>query len=216
MVPDADADDPVASLRRYCEFGEDRVYLLVALARPKENPPLSSGSAVALREVVGERADIRRAYDRLRGAAEAYRTDAGEPLRFRLYLTVNARNALDGYFAFRERTDGWVRDRLAGDAAATPKFRRVDDHWKSELQRPAAREETRLLFDLDGAGERDRRDLLAALEARTTVVTCRETPNGYHVVAEKFDYTGLHADVDYELNTDGLLFVTRLAGANEA
>jgi hypothetical protein len=215
MVPDADADDPVASLRRYCEFGEDRVYLLVALARPKENPPLSGGSAVALREVAGERADLRRASDQLRGAARAYRTDAGDPLRFRLYVTANARNALDGYFDFRERTDRWVRDRLAGDAAAIPKFGRVADHWKSVLQRPAARDETRLLFDLDDAAERNRRALLTALEAQTTVVTCLETPHGYHVVTEKFDYTGLHADVDYELKTDGLLYVTRLSDSDE-
>lgn len=210
----ADADDAVASLQRYCEFGEDRVYLLVALARPKENPALE-GSAVALREVADGPAALRRGYDRLRGAAGTYRTDGGDRLRFRLYLTANARNALEAYFSFRERTDGWLRDRLAGDAAAVPKFRRVDDHWKSELQRPGARDETRLLFDLDDATGADRRELLAALEPRTTVLTCRETPNGYHVVTEKFDYTRLEAPVDYELKTDGLLFVTRLTAAGD-
>lgn len=211
MPVNTDAEEAVAGLERYCEFGGDRVYLLVGLARAKENPGLTSASEVALREVVADGGSLRRAYDRLRGAAATYRSDGGDPLTFRLYVTANARNALDGYFRFRERTDGWVRDRLAGDAAATPKFGRLDDYWKSELQRPTARDEKRLLFDLDGASDDDRRELLAALEAHAAVLVCRETPNGYHLVTEKFDYTELDAGVDYELKTDGLLFVERLA-----
>ena len=206
---DAGRDGAVAALQRYCEFGEDRVYLLVALARRKENPRPSGGS-VALREVVEDGEDLRRASDRLRGAAGAYRTDAGDPLAFRLYVTANARNALDAYFEFRRRTDGWVRDRLAGDAAAPRKFRRLGEYWMSELQKPAVRDDTRLLFDLDDAGEDDLRRFLSRLEPLTSVLTWRPTPNGYHVVTERFDHTGLEAAVDYELKTDGLLFVERL------
>lgn len=215
MPANADRDGAVAALERYCEFGEDRVYLLVALARRKENPRPTGGSGVALREVAGNREDLRRAYDRLRGAARSYRTDAGDPLAFRLYVTANARNALDGYFEFRERMDGWVRDRLSGDTAARRKFQRLDEYWTSELQKPAVRDEKRFLFDLDGADEDDLQRFLATLEPQAAVLARRATPNGYHVVTERFDYTALEADVDYELKTDGLLFVERLTAPED-
>lgn len=205
-------DDPVADLEAYCEFDEDRVYLLMAIARTKENPGLTSGSEVTFREVVEDRADVERTYDRLRRTTTGYETDAGEELTFRLYVSANARNAVDGYFLFRERMDGWVRDRLKGDDAAPRKFKRLDGYWKSDLQTPAARDETRFLFDVDDDDPAERDRLLDALADRTTVVTRRATPNGYHVVTEPFDHTDLDADAEYELKTDGMLFVTMLAG----
>jgi hypothetical protein len=204
------ADDVVADLEEYCEFGEDRVYLFLAIARSKENPGLSSGSEPTFREVVRDEAGLRRKYDRLRRATRGYGDDSDEALTFRLYVTANARNAVDAFFDFRERTDGWVRDRIKGDEVTPRKFKRVDGYWKSELQKPAARDETRFVFDLDDASPADRDRAVSALSERTTVATCRETPNGYHVVADPFNYNDLHVDVDYELKTDGLLFVTFL------
>lgn len=209
-----DSTDAAAFLEEYCEFGEDRVYLLVAVARSKENPGLTSGTEVTVREVLGDRGDVRPTYEAVRCWARGYRTDSGDGLAFRLYVTVNARNALDAYFAFRERTDGWVRDRLNGDAAAPPKFKRVDRYWKSELQRPTARDDRRFLFDLDDVTGDEAERLVGTLREHTTVVTRRPTPNGVHVVTGPFNHTELATDVDYELKTDGLLFLERLTGGD--
>ena len=206
------ATNAVADLEDYCEFGEDRVYLLVAVARTKENPRLTSGTEVTFREVVEDRRDIRPTYDELRCSALGYRTEAGDGLTFRLYVTANARNALDAYFDFRERMDGWVRDRLNGDEAAPRKFKRLDRYWLSEVQKPAARDDRRFLFDLDDVTADEAERLVATLGEHTTVVTWRPTPNGYHVVTEPFNHTELATDVDYELKTDGLLFLERLTG----
>lgn len=209
-----DADDAVADLEAYCAFDEDRVYLFLAIARSKENPHVDGGSEVTFREVVRDEADVRRKCDRLRTLTRGYRTESGESLTFRLYVTANARNAVDAFFDFRERTDDWVRDRFKGDEVAPRKFKRVDGYWKSELQKPAARDETRFVFDLDDASAADRERIVSALSERTTVATWRETPNGYHVVAEPFNYNDLHVDVDYELKTDALLYVTYLTDAD--
>lgn len=40
-----------------------------------------------------------------------------------------------------------------------------------------------------------------------------ETPNGYHIVTEPFNYNDLETDVEYELKTDGMLFVEYLSVA---
>jgi hypothetical protein len=199
--------EPVAELAEFCEFDENRVYLFLVIARTKENPQLSSGSEITFREVVEDRADLGRTYDRLRRTTAGYQSDADDSLTFRLYVTVNSRNAIDAYFNFRERMDGWIRDRLEGDEAAPRKFKRLDSYWKSELQKPAARDDARLLFDLDEATAGEKSQLVSTLADTTEVVTRRETPNGYHVVTEPFNYNELDADVDYELKTDGLLFV---------
>jgi len=50
--------------------------------------------------------------------------------------------------------------------------------------------------------------LASTLDELTTVSLRRETPNGYHLVTEPFDYTELATDVTYELKTDGMLFLS--------
>lgn len=204
------ADDAVTDLQEYCEFGESRVYLLLAIARRKENPSITGGTGVTFRAVVGDRREVRPAYERLRCQARASRDGDDRELTFRLYVTANARSTADGYFNFRERMDGWVRDWIGGDEAVPQKLKRIDRYWQSELQKPAARDDRRFVFDLDDASELDGLRLVSTLEEHTAVVTRRQTPHGYHVVTEPFDYNELETDVDYELKTDGLLFVEYL------
>lgn len=65
------------------------------------------------------------------------------------------------------------------------------------------------------ATEDDLYQLNSALKAHTEVVTWQETPNGYHIVTEPFNYNELETDVEYELKTDGLLFVEYLSVVEE-
>jgi hypothetical protein len=188
------------ALETLCTFGEDRVYLLMAIARRKENPHLSEADQIVFREVLKGPADL----DRKRRKLAAVAGDHDE--RFRLYVTVNARNVMDAYFRFRSTTDGWLEDRFRGDEAAPPKFKRVDGHWYSELQRPHSRDETRFLWDLDDVTAADRDAFRAALPVDPVLV--RETPNGYHLVTETFDYrTDLDTEIPHELKTDDMVFL---------
>ncbi|MFC6731066.1 hypothetical protein ACFQH3_16450 [Haladaptatus sp. GCM10025707] len=108
----------VNTVEEYCMFGEERVYLFMAIARQKENPHLTSSTEVTFREVVTDTQDIRRKFDQLQSWAQHYRTESGDPLAFRLYLSVNARNTVDGFFNFQEQTNGWIRAWLKGDETA--------------------------------------------------------------------------------------------------
>lgn len=207
----------VAFLEDYCTFGEDRVYVVMAVARAKDNPEIVSSSEVAFREVVKDRGDVRRKVERVAAVARSHRSEPAGSLTFRLYVTVNARNALKAYFNFRERTDGWVRDRIYGHEEAVRKFERVDSSWRSELQRPESRDETRFLFDLDEVTDAERDTFLDDLAELTDVDSRRETPNGVHIVTGPFNYNELETDVAYELKTDGMLFLDLVTdgGADE-
>lgn len=199
MDTSAPSSTPEA-LETLCTFDEDRVYLLMAIARRKENPHLSDAEQIVFREVLTAPVDLERKRRKLAAVAADYDE------RFRLYASVNARNVMDAYFRFRSTTDGWLEDRFRGDDAAPPKFKRVDTHWYSELQRPHSRDETRFLWDLDDATAADRDAFRAALPVDPALV--RETPNGYHLVTETFDYRAdLDTAVTHELKTDGMVFL---------
>jgi hypothetical protein len=196
----------MAPLREYCEFGEDRVYLLVALARAKENEGTTSNVAPAIRKVVEDGDELARKAAELDHAASRFDE------RFRLYLTANARDALKATFELRRSMDDWLEGRIHGDEGVRAKFKRVDSEFVSTLQSDACRDETNFVFDLDDATEADRDALVDDLRDHTEIALTRETPNGYHVVAEPFNYNELATAVDYELKTDGMVFVSYLDG----
>ncbi|WP_436924618.1 hypothetical protein [Halosimplex amylolyticum] len=193
----------LAPFEEYCEFGGDRVYLLVAVARTKENED-ATGDGPAMRRVVEREADLAPTAAELAHAASRFDET------YRLYLTVNARDALGATFALRRSMDDWIEARIHGDEGVRDKFKRVDDAFLSTLQSDGCRDETNFLFDLDDASAAERDRLVTRLESHTTVSLVRETPNGYHVVTEPFDYNRLETDVEYELKTDGLVFVSYL------
>ncbi|WP_135363390.1 hypothetical protein [Halosimplex halophilum] len=196
----------VTPFEEYCEFGGDRVYLLLAIARAKENEGTAGDAAPTLRRVVEEAADLARTAAELEHAADRFDE------RFRLYLTANARDALKATFELRRSMDDWLEGRIHGDEGVRPKFRRVDREFLSTLQSDACRDGTNFVFDLDDATAADRDALVDDLRGHTGVALARETPNGFHVVTDPFDYTDFTTGVDYELKTDGLIFVSYLDG----
>jgi len=192
----------IDELLAFCEFGPDRVYLLLAIARAKENPETEASARPVVREVVGDADELRETVARLDHAAARF------DQRCRLYLTVNARDALAATFELRRRMDDWLEMRLHGNEEVAAKFKRVDSEYRSVLQSDSCRDDSNFVFDLDDASPAEAERLKSDLAARTTVRLVRETPNGYHVVTAPFDYTAFESDVAYELKTDGLLFLS--------
>ena len=190
------------TLREYCEFGPGRVYLLLALARSKENDEVDGPSAIS--KIVREAGDLEPAVAELDHAASRF--DA----TYRLYLTVNARNTQRALFALRRSMDDWLEARLNGSTDVLRKFARIDGEFKSTLQSDGCRDETHFLFDLDDATATEADVLESELRERTTVRLRRRTPNGFHLVTDPFDYTTFDTAVEYELKTDGLVFVASL------
>ena len=189
----------------YCRFGDERVYVLVALARSKENEGVT-GPQPAIREVLREPADLRRKTTQLVHAVSRFEAT------YRLYLTANARNVTTAFFELRRSFDDWLEQRLSGNSDVLGKFERVDSEFKSVLMRDTCRDDTRFIFDLDGIDRTAATQFREQLSAETTVHLQRSTPNGFHIVCDPFDYTSFDASVEYELKTDGLVFVSMAAG----
>lgn len=210
-------DKPIAFLEDYCTFNEDRVYVLMAIARKKENPEITSSSEPVFREVIKNGEDIRRKVEKLESIVSNYRSDSGNLLTFRLYITANARNTLKTYFNFRQRMNGWIKDRMYEQKDTPRKFKRIDSHWKSELHKPESRDETRFIFDLENVSSEELETFLNDLTEHVDAEYRVRTPNGFHIVTEPFNYNQFETGIEYELKTDGMVFLKFIdkAGTNE-
>lgn len=193
-------------LREYCTFGDERVSLLMTIAREKDQPEGIDADGPVIREVVAEAEDLARTAQQLVHAVARFEA------RYRLYLTASARNAVDAAFALRRRTDRWLQELVGGDREVIRQFKHLDSEFRSALHAEDCRDETTFLFHPDDATAAGMRALREELRTHTTVRLTRETPNGYHVVTEPSDYTALGTDTESELKTDGMVFLRFLDG----
>lgn len=196
----------VETLEDFCEFGDRRVYVLMAIARKKENEDITSGSEIVFREVVKDKEDIGRKVEKLRNASKNY----GGAEKFRLYISANARDTLKGYFRFKGTMDSWIEDRVNGQDDTDRKMKRIDSHWKSELQKPHCRDETLFIYDLDVENTERLEVLKEELSKHTEIVLERETPNGFHVVVKPFNHNEIKLDFEVERKNDGMIFLEML------
>jgi len=194
----------IEELKDYSEFGDNRVYLLMAIARKKENLDITSSGEIVFREVVKNEKDIERKITKLQNACKRY----GEAEKFRLYYSANARNTLDAYFRYRERTNDWIEKKMNGQADIDQKLKRMDSHWKSELQKPHSRDETFFLYDLDTKDETARKELIENLEEHTEIKLHVPTPNGHHYIVKPFNHNNMpEFDFDLERMNDRMFFL---------
>lgn len=199
-----DTDSLADTVETYCEFDNDRVYVLMIIARSKENKDINSNYFPVIRKIVTEPDEIRRKMIELDHAASRFEH------RFRLYLSVNARNTLDATFSLKGDIDEWIQMRLHGNEDVMQKFKRLNHEFKSILQSNKCKDESKFLFDLDEISGDEATRFERQLEDATTVVLTRTTPNGYHIVTEPFNYTELNVEVDYEIKKDDLVFLSYL------
>lgn len=193
--------DLIEKFRGYCEFDEDRVYVLLAIARSKENEEHGSNTEPTMREVVDNDEDLERKMEQLDHAAKRFDSN------FRLYISANARNSMKAFFQLRSEMDEWLQMRLNGNEGVKKKFKRMDSEFKSVLQRNECKDETNFIFDLDEASEQEMNELKKDIEEFTEVKMTQETPNGFHIVSRPFNYNELDSEVEYELKKDGMIFV---------
>lgn len=196
-------------LKEYCVFGPERVYVLMAIARKKDNEQVTTNTEPVFREVLKDEVDVERKLQRLRAQAREYEPDEGGDLMWRVYITANARNVVSAFRHFHSHQLNWAHDLYLGDDAVMDKLKKVGSHWMSELQRPRNRDEKLFLHDLDDVDMKQYRDFY--LDIPTTVHARTKTPNGYHIVSDPFNYTEWRHPVPFELKTDGLLHVEVIA-----
>lgn len=199
--------EPMKLMHCWCDFGDgqERAYILMAIARRKHNEDLTHNSEVVFRRVLRNETDIDRQYDELRSLIDGY------GYTFRLYLTVNARSVLDAYFRFQNEVNAWSQDYIRGDDAAIEKMGNVGSRWKSTLHNPSVKADSYFQYDLDDVTEDEATEFATELGNETAVMWVQETPNGYHVLSEPFNYTMWEPPVAYDdFDTDGMVFVDEM------
>lgn len=197
--------DPIDKIREWCEFGPNRAYILWAVARRKHNENISNSTEIVYRTVLTPDSDIEAEYRDLE--AQINRHD----LHFRVYLTVNARDTMKAGANLQDNMVDWLRGLLNGDAAQREKFDHVDSRWLSELHSPECKTDSYFQIDYDG-GIMGAAHINASLEVDEGVETwVFETPNGYHILTEPFNYTEWEPPFEYDaLDTDGQLHIEKI------
>jgi len=195
-------DDFLEEIGEYCRFGEERVYVLLGIARTKENEEYTSTSEPVIRKIVDEKEELERKIEEMDHAVERFETD------FRLYISANARNTMDAFFRLREETDEWLKMKLNGNKGVNKKFKRIDSEFKSVLQKHGCRDDTNFIFDLDDCIEEDADKIENQLKQHTSIKLRQKTPNGFHIVTEAFNFNELETEIEYELKKDGMIFLS--------
>lgn len=183
-------DELTNPLDRLWTFKEDRVYLLIAIARSKENSDVRATAQPTMRKVVESSQELSDKVEQLAHATKRF------DQIYRLYATVNGRNTKDAaHFLQKEMLD--ARREMEKSGQMSSLLERVDHEWKSILHQPRCRDEKRFLFDLDTPSPEVRHDLQFRLADHTQVEYVQETPNGWHIITEPFNFTEIE---DFDSN----------------
>lgn len=194
----------------WCRFQENEAYILMAIARRKFNQGVSNSEEVVHRRVLTCEDDIRDQVDDLLSLIGRHE------LNFRIYLTVNPRDTVSAYHAFLQDLVGWSEKLHTGDNGVTTKMGRISSEWKSTLHKDEHKADSLFQFDVDDVTEEEAWEFHNSLSDETDVVGFVETPNGYHIMAEPFNYTQWDAPVEYDdLATDGMLHISEINNGDE-
>lgn len=199
-------EESLSFIKDYCSFGPNRLYLLLALARPKENEGITHNSIPMFREIISHEDKIESKYNKLKLLSENY--NDGE-LKFRFYLSANARDLSKSFYLYQKELLEMQRHKQNGHEGITKKQKRLDQEWKSTLQKAGNKSDNYFIIDIDNEDESILENIKNGLEEETNAIECIKTPNGFHLITEPFDYTD--ADIlneEYiETKTDDLFFL---------
>lgn len=195
--------DPIEKIDWWTEFGENRVYILWAVARRKHNEEITNATEVIYRKVIRDSDGIGKTYNDLTALVDQHSYE------FRVYLTVNARKAREAGVALQEDIVESLNASLNGDDRSQF-FKSVGSSWKSKLHEPERSADSYFQIDVDGDDE-----AAFALEDQLDEIghhaATFPTPNGYHILTEPFDYTEWEPAAEYDaLDTDGQVHIEEI------
>lgn len=211
-------EDIIAFLKDYCNY-ERGPYILVLIARPKENEQLDHNSRILFREIISDSENMRRRLRKFEAIADSYTPQEGGSVNFRLYITVNPRDVMSGFHLFQKEMVDMNGHIISGHKQTKERIKELNREWLSQLQKDTNSAHNMFLFDLDNTSKNRLDELIDNLNNETDIVCSTTTPNGYHVVTYPFNYTEFdmlidspdaenQQDSEISIDTDGLLYIT--------
>ena len=189
-------------IQDWCNFKDDRGYVLMAIARKSQNPELSNSEEIVHRRVLASEDDVGYCYRDLKALIDNY------DYTFRVYLTANPRSLTKAFYNFNKEMQEMSRQLYHGHDGVVGRLSRLGSEWKSEVHSPEVKYSDYFLFDLDGVTDEELVEFEETLKVYVPKVWRVPTPNGFHILCEPFNYKKFDAPVQYdELSTDGMVFV---------
>lgn len=181
-------------------FKPERVYMLVAIARSKENDEIRATDQPTMRKIVEDEDEIDDKIEQLEHATSRFEND------YRLYGTVNGRNTRDALHQLQKNSLDWIRRANEGSEGHVDLMKRVDHEWKSILHKPPQRDQKRFLWDIDDPSKESFKAMQRLL--RGVTILSQRTPNGWHIVTAPFNYTELDTDgIEVERKPDDMIYL---------
>jgi hypothetical protein len=157
-------------------------YVLSIISRKKNNEGMTDSQQIMKRRLIFSPSDIEKAYTELKADASQYN------FSFNMYISSNPRSirkALNRYI----KTLIDITEQLLTDSNAIRRISKLSGEWYSCLESPSSRSShtKKFLIDLDNKEEfYNLIDLLT--NSGITILTIRETTNGYHFITVPFDF----------------------------
>lgn len=181
-------------IAQYCMFDDpSRCYLMVMLARKKENPDLTERHKLERcnRYVVQNQEGVDHALEDMERKSKLF-----PELVFRVYVSVSRRCLKKGMYELSTRLAHMSMDLINGNVQAYTTASRMGSEYKSLLAEKCCRAERRLLFDVDYNNKVEQdwngfNDFVNKLRALTKVYAAWPTLNGFAIVTDPFNVTSL-------------------------
>lgn len=197
-------------LSSFCEFSDDRGYIITSMARPKENEEISHGGIPMFREIFTDEKSLRRKYAKIKTLGQNYISEEGNTLTFRIYFTPNARDTMSAFYSFDKKITEFQENIYNGHKETKKKIRRMDKIWKSTIEKDKNKAESYFIIDIDTTNTDIFEKGKGEIQELTDIIHTRKSPNGYHILTEpfnpnKFDKTDLSEFG--EVKKDSLMFI---------
>ncbi len=199
------SDEEILSfIHDYCDFGPNRLYLMIAMARPRENESITHNNIPIFREIISHEEKIYSKYNKLKMLTDNF----DEDLIFRFYFSTNARDTGKSFYLYQKKLLKMQRDIQNGHDGTRKKIKRLDQEWMSMLQKAGNKDDSYFIIDLDNTDESILKHIYKGLEEETDIIECIRTPNGYHLITEPFNPNAEILDEDYiDIKRDDLFFL---------
>ena len=205
--------EQIEFLKKYCKFESYSCYVILAVARKKDNVNITNSQEVTFKEVLYKDEHIERKYSRIYNTCQNYKNVDGEKLNFYIYLSVNPRDTKKCYWKFVNELMS-IGEELTKDIQKESQLARLDKRWLSVLMKPECKF-SRNMFMLDvDTKDKDKINQISEIIGKVTFVLKmykRETKNGWHLITKPFNKKEFTDLIDMvEVKTDDLLFLTRI------
>lgn len=205
-----DSDEDILSfIHNYCTFGSNRLYLMIAMARPRENDAITHNNMPIFREIITREEKIESKYYKIKTLTQNYTDENGDKLVFRFYFSTNARDVDKSTYLYQKKLLEMQRHINNGHKPTREKIKRLDQEWISMLQKAGNKEDNKFIIDIDKDDESLLKSIYTGLEEETNIIECIKTPNGFHLITEPFNPNIDILEEEYiEIKKDDLFFLS--------